>query len=179
MIHAHDFDLCLHLAESPAQLTTSFYELWKSMISSEREQQFLLPYTDWYAHSNILLQCSITAWSLWRYFNTVNLKICCMWKSSGENNCLKSLWDPGIKIFFEVFQANKMWTKCFTKALWTNVKLKFDPHVVLLMQITEVTNEHILPTTNFTYTQITHMSWLTGLLSSCKIFWYGYQLQKS
>lgn len=123
----------------------------------------------WHAHSNILLQCSVTAWSLQRYFKIVILKVCCMWESSEENNCLRTSGTQA-SIFFKVFQTNSMWNQVCYESIVNKCEVKiWPPH--------DATNAdnwgnkwHILPTMNFTYVQITHMSQLSCLLSSCKIF---------
>lgn len=102
--------------------STSLSDLWEVYDLFYNMCQFILltwiNYMAWHKHNHILLQCYVNAWPLWRYFNILILKVCCMLESSGENKCLRiSGSGTQASIFFKVFQMNSMWNQVLYESI--------------------------------------------------------------
>lgn len=64
-----------------------------------------------------------------------------MLESSAENKCLRISGSGNqAQIIFKVYQMNSMWNQVFYESISEQMEVKFDPHVELPIQITEVTN---------------------------------------
>lgn len=108
--------------------STSLSDLWEVYDLFYDMCQFLLLYMAWHKHNNILLQCYVDAWSLWRYFNIVILQVCCMLESSVENKCLRiSGSGTQASIFFKVFQMNSMWNQVLYESISEQMEVKIWP----------------------------------------------------